>query len=194
MDQIHFANIIPITKCKCYLIFLSCQVSPVEECIGLSCELVLFYRLLKALGASSRTRIYWAGGEPLGKELALQPLTEEFPNLFNKESLATPEELQPFKKKASILAAIDYLVCLNSDVFLQSHGGNFGRVMQVSNKRHHISINSHFSIKTKQNIIAFFTTRSRHLSTHDLGKDSIYSKVEQPKIVTFLNSVTMYQR
>lgn len=86
---------------------------------------------MKALGATERTRIYWAGGEPLGKDLALQPLKKNFPSLFNKENLATPEELEPFKKKASILAAIDYLVCLNSDVFLQSHGGNFGRVMQV---------------------------------------------------------------
>lgn len=88
-------------------------------------------RLLKALGASHRTRIYWAGGEPFGKQLALEPLMAEFPHLYSKDNLATPEELEPFKKKASILAAIDYLVCLNSDVFFQSHGGNFGRVMQV---------------------------------------------------------------
>ncbi len=54
-----------------------------------------------------------------------------FPDLYNKDSLATAEELAPFKNKASSLAAIDYLVCLNSDVFIQSHGGNFGRVMQV---------------------------------------------------------------
>ena len=67
----------------------------------------------------------------MGKQLALAPLMKEFPQLYNKENLATPKELEPFKKKASSLAAIDYLVCLNSDVFLQSHGGNFGRVMQV---------------------------------------------------------------
>lgn len=86
---------------------------------------------MKALGASRRTRIYWAGGEPLGGQAALLPLMDEFPQLFNKENLATPQELQPFKKKASSLAAIDYLVCLSSDVFLHSHGGNFGHVMQV---------------------------------------------------------------
>jgi hypothetical protein len=88
-------------------------------------------RLLKALGASERTRIYWAGGEPLGGQLALEPLLKEFPQLYNKENLASAEELEPFRKKASILAAIDYLVCLSSDVFMQSHGGNFGHVMQV---------------------------------------------------------------
>jgi len=62
---------------------------------------------------------------------------DEFPQVFNKEVLATPEELRPFKSKASSLAAIDYLVCLSSDVFLQSHGGNFGHVMQVNKKRSH---------------------------------------------------------
>lgn len=91
-------------------------------------------RLLKALGASRRTRIYWAGGEPLGGQTALQPLMDEFSQLFSKGNLASPQELEPFKKKASSLAAIDYLVCLSSDVFLQSHGGNFGHVMQVKEK------------------------------------------------------------
>ena len=53
------------------------------------------------------------------------------PQHFNKENLATTQEPKPFKRKASSLAAIDYLVCISSDVFLQSHGGNFGHVMQV---------------------------------------------------------------
>lgn len=89
-------------------------------------------RLLKALGAAESTRIYWAGGEPFGgKEKALEPIRKAFPELHNKDSLATAEELMPFKNKASSLAAIDYLVCLKSDVFLQSHGGNFGHLMHV---------------------------------------------------------------
>lgn len=130
-------------------------------------------RLLKALGASRRTRIYWAGGEPLGKELALQPLRKEFPNLFNKDSLATPQELEPFKNKASSLAALDYLVCLYSDVFLQSHGGNFGRVLQghrafmghrkhiVPNKRQMIS---HFLNSTMPSIEFDETIRALHVN------------------------------
>jgi hypothetical protein len=84
------------------------------------------------LGAAERTRIYWAGGEPFGgKQKALEPIRKAFPELHNKDSLATAEELMPFKNKASSLAAIDYLVCLKSDVFLQSHGGNFGHLMHV---------------------------------------------------------------
>lgn len=113
-------------------------------------------RLLKALGASEGTRIYWAGGEPLGKQLALAPLMKEFPQLYNKENLATPKELEPFKKKASSLAAIDYLVCLNSDVFLQSHGGNFGRVMQ--GHRAYLGHRKHIVPNKRQMILHFLNS------------------------------------
>ncbi|KAB1224770.1 hypothetical protein CJ030_MR1G028620 [Morella rubra] len=87
-------------------------------------------RLLKALGAPRDTRIYWAGGEPLGGNEALLPLTQEFPHLSNKEDLALPGELEAFKNKASVMAAIDYIVCENSDVFMPSHGGNMGHAIQ----------------------------------------------------------------
>ncbi|XP_022866982.1 O-fucosyltransferase 20-like [Olea europaea var. sylvestris] len=87
-------------------------------------------RLLKALGAPKDTRIYWAGGIPLGGKEALLPLKRVFPYLYNKEDLALPEELKPFQKKASLMAAIDYIVSENSDVFLASHGGNMGHAIQ----------------------------------------------------------------
>ncbi|KAL2454217.1 O-fucosyltransferase family protein [Abeliophyllum distichum] len=45
-------------------------------------------RLLKALGAPKSTRIYWAGGSPMGRKEALLPLTREFPQSYNKEDLA----------------------------------------------------------------------------------------------------------
>lgn len=88
-------------------------------------------RLLKALGAPKRARIYWAGGIPLGGKEALQPLTSEFPHFFNKEDLALPGELEPFSKKASLMAALDYIVTENSNVFMPSHGGNMGHALQV---------------------------------------------------------------
>ncbi|EYU27099.1 hypothetical protein ABFS82_02G124400 [Erythranthe guttata] len=87
-------------------------------------------RLLKALGAPKTTRIYWAGGVPLGGKEALTPLTSEFPNFYNKEDLALPGELEPFSKKASLMAAIDYIVSERSDVFMASHGGNMGHAIQ----------------------------------------------------------------
>lgn len=59
------------------------------------------------------------------------PLTREFPYFYNKEDLSLPGELEPFAKKASLLAAIDYIVSKNSDVFMPSHGGNMGRAIKV---------------------------------------------------------------
>ncbi|XP_074570889.1 O-fucosyltransferase 20-like [Curcuma longa] len=87
-------------------------------------------RLLKALGAPPDARIYWAGGEPFGGRDALLPLTRHFPNLFNKDDLALPGELEPFANRSSFLAAVDYVVCEQSDVFLPSHGGNMGHLMR----------------------------------------------------------------
>lgn len=92
---------------------------------------MLLSRLLKALEAPKSAMIYWAGGKPFGGKEALLPLTREFPNLYNKENLALADELKPFSNKSSILAAIDYIVCEQSDVFMPSHGGNMGHVIQV---------------------------------------------------------------
>ncbi|RWV95746.1 hypothetical protein GW17_00041603 [Ensete ventricosum] len=87
-------------------------------------------RLIKALGAPKDARIYWAGGEPFGGPEALLPLITEFPHLYNKENISQPGELERFASKASVLAAIDYIVCEQSDVFMPSHGGNMGHLMQ----------------------------------------------------------------
>ncbi|KAI3826915.1 hypothetical protein L1987_00975 [Smallanthus sonchifolius] len=87
-------------------------------------------RLLKALGAPKTARIFWAGGDPLGGKEVLLPLMKEYPNFYNKEDLALPGELEPFAKKASIMAALDYIVSENSDVFMPSHGGNMGHAIQ----------------------------------------------------------------
>lgn len=92
---------------------------------------VVYFRLLKALGAPRSARIYWAGGQPLGGKEALSPLTREFPHFYNKEGLALPGELEPFANKASFMAAIDYIVSEKSDVFMASHGGNMGHAIQV---------------------------------------------------------------
>lgn len=88
------------------------------------------YRLLKALGAPKTARIYWAGGEPLGGKEALLPLMTHFPNFYNKQDLALPGELEPFRNRASSMAAIDYIICEKSDVFMPSHGGNMAHALQ----------------------------------------------------------------
>ncbi|KAF9597878.1 hypothetical protein IFM89_021963 [Coptis chinensis] len=87
-------------------------------------------RLLKALGAPRYAKIYWAGGPPFGGQEALIPLTREFPHLYNKEDIAFPGELEPFGNRASLMAALDYIVSESSDVFMPSHGGNMGHAIQ----------------------------------------------------------------
>ncbi|KAL4585789.1 hypothetical protein LXL04_010415 [Taraxacum kok-saghyz] len=87
-------------------------------------------RLLKALGVPKTGQIFWAGGNPLGGLDALSPLVKEFPHFYNKEDLGLAKELEPFANKASIMAAIDYIVSENSDVFMASHGGNMGHAIQ----------------------------------------------------------------
>eukprot|EP00253_Pinus_taeda_P032044 PITA_32044 len=134
-------------------------------------------RLLKALGAPSNSRIYWAGGEPLGGKKALEPLMKLFPNLYNKQSLALPGELEPVANRASLLAAIDYIVALNSDVFMASHGGNMGRAIQghraYAGHRKHIIPNKrqmlpHFLDKTLAE--SDFNNIVRHLHNESLGQ------------------------
>ncbi|KAK9995445.1 hypothetical protein SO802_020131 [Lithocarpus litseifolius] len=66
-------------------------------------------RLLKALGAPGSAQVYIAGGEPFGRNKALQPLVAEFPNVVTKEKLAQNEELSQYINKSSALAAIDYI-------------------------------------------------------------------------------------
>ncbi|XP_059644202.1 O-fucosyltransferase 37 [Cornus florida] len=87
-------------------------------------------RVLKALGAPKNARVYIAGGEPFGGTRALQPFEAEFPNLVTKKMLARDGELTPYANRSSVLAALDYIVSLSSEVFVSSHGGNMGRAMQ----------------------------------------------------------------
>nr|XP_043624362.1 O-fucosyltransferase 20-like [Erigeron canadensis] len=87
-------------------------------------------RLLKALGVPKDGQIFWAGGNPLGGSEVLSPLVTAFPNFYSKEDLGLPGELELYAKKASIMAAIDYIVSENSDVFMASHGGNMQHAIQ----------------------------------------------------------------
>ncbi|XP_044489180.1 protein ESMERALDA 1-like [Mangifera indica] len=91
-----------------------CPLTPLE--VGL---------MLRGMGFDKSTHIYLASGKIYNAERTMAPLLEMFPNLLTKETLASDEELAPFKNYSSRMAAIDYTVCLHSEVFVTTQGGNF---------------------------------------------------------------------
>ncbi|KDP38063.1 hypothetical protein JCGZ_04706 [Jatropha curcas] len=91
-----------------------CPLTPLE--VGL---------MLRGMGFDKNTYIYLASGKIYNAEKYMAPLLEMFPNLLTKEMLASEDELAPFKNYSSRMAAIDYTVCLHSEVFVTTQGGNF---------------------------------------------------------------------
>ena len=53
------------------------------------------------------------------------PLRKMFPLLQMKEMLSMPEECAPFKYYSSRMAELDYTICLHSEFFVITQGGNF---------------------------------------------------------------------
>ncbi|XP_071730802.1 O-fucosyltransferase 29-like [Rutidosis leptorrhynchoides] len=84
--------------------------------------------MLRALGFENNTYLYVASGEIYGGDETLKPLRELFPNFYTKEILAG-EELEPFLPYSSQLAAIDYIVCDESDVFVTNNNGNMAKIL-----------------------------------------------------------------
>ncbi|XP_021642767.1 O-fucosyltransferase 31 isoform X2 [Hevea brasiliensis] len=90
-----------------------CPLTPEE--IGL---------LLAALGFSNSTRLYLASHKVYGGEARISTLKQLFPMMEDKKSLASAEELVEVEGKASLLAAVDYYVSLQSNVFISASPGN----------------------------------------------------------------------
>ncbi|XP_047959098.1 O-fucosyltransferase 10-like isoform X1 [Salvia hispanica] len=91
-----------------------CPMTPVE--VGL---------MLRGMGFSKNTPIYLASGRIYKEDTYLEPLRKMFPLLETKWSLATADELASVKGYSSRLAAVDYMLCLYSEVFVTTQGGNF---------------------------------------------------------------------
>ncbi|XP_043691677.1 O-fucosyltransferase 20-like [Telopea speciosissima] len=139
-------------------------------------------RLLKALGAPRNARIYWAGGPPLGGQEALLPLTREFPHFYNKNDLALTGELEPFANKASLLAAIDYIVSENSDVFMPSHGGNMGHAIQ--GHRAYAGHKKYITPNKRQMLPYFLNSSLPHSEFNRIIKDLHHDSLGQPELRT----------
>eukprot|EP00268_Persea_americana_P047259 TRINITY_DN4912_c0_g1_i4.p1 TRINITY_DN4912_c0_g1~~TRINITY_DN4912_c0_g1_i4.p1 ORF type:complete len:572 (+),score=77.09 TRINITY_DN4912_c0_g1_i4:441-2156(+) len=91
-----------------------CPLTPLE--VGM---------MLRGMGFDNTTSVYVASGKIYKEKKYISPLRQLFPLLETKETIASPDELAPFKGHSSRLAALDYTVCLHSEVFVTTQGGNF---------------------------------------------------------------------
>ncbi|KAJ4751846.1 O-fucosyltransferase-like protein [Rhynchospora pubera] len=91
-----------------------CPLTPLE--VGM---------MLRGMGFDNRTMLYVASGKIYNAKKYMAPLRQLFPLLETKETLASADELAPFKRHSSRLAALDYTMCLHSEVFVTTQGGNF---------------------------------------------------------------------
>lgn len=85
--------------------------------------------MLRALDFGSDVHIYVASGQVYGGDQTLSSLRQIFPNIHSKDTLATKEELAPFSLFSSRMAALDFMVCDDSDVFVTNNNGNMARML-----------------------------------------------------------------
>ncbi|KAM7523522.1 hypothetical protein LguiA_013424 [Lonicera macranthoides] len=108
------------------------KINSTEQRIGGFCPLTpkevgIF---LQALGYPASTLIYVAAGEIYGGSTHLSELTSRFPNVVFKEMIATQKELKEFANHATQTAALDYIISIESDVFIPSYSGNMARAVE----------------------------------------------------------------
>uniref|UniRef100_A0A1D1XNQ2 O-fucosyltransferase family protein n=1 Tax=Anthurium amnicola TaxID=1678845 RepID=A0A1D1XNQ2_9ARAE len=107
------------------------DIDPVEQRVKGHCPLTPMEVgiFLSGLGYPSHTPVYIAAGEIYGGDSRMADLQARFPKLMSKEKLASPEELESFTQYASQMAALDYIVSVESDVFVPSYSGNMARAV-----------------------------------------------------------------
>ncbi|MBA0599856.1 hypothetical protein Gorai_006057, partial [Gossypium raimondii] len=78
--------------------------------------------ILHAMGFDNSTRIYLAAGELFGGERFMKPFRDLFPRLENHSSVDSSEELVT-NTQGLLGSAVDYMVCLLSDIFMPTYDG-----------------------------------------------------------------------
>lgn len=85
---------------------------------------------LRALDIDHNIQIYIAAGEIYGGERRMASLAAAYPRLVRKETLLEPSDLRFFQNHSSQMAALDYLVSLESDIFVPTYDGNMAKVVE----------------------------------------------------------------
>lgn len=85
--------------------------------------------MLRGLGFGREVHLYVASGEVYGGDATLAPLRALFPNIHTKETLTSKKELAPFARFSSRMAALDFIVCDESDAFVTNNNGNMARIL-----------------------------------------------------------------
>ncbi|KAL0535623.1 hypothetical protein IC582_029963 [Cucumis melo] len=85
---------------------------------------------LRALDIDPNFQIYIAAGEIYGGKRRMESLAKAYPKLVKKETLLKPSDLSFFQNHSSQMAALDYLVSLESDIFVPTYDGNMAKVVE----------------------------------------------------------------
>ncbi|KAK3012730.1 hypothetical protein RJ639_009563 [Escallonia herrerae] len=85
---------------------------------------------LRALDIDHDIQIYIAAGEIYGGERRMASLAAAYPKLVRKETLLESSDLRYFQNHSSQMAALDYLVSLESDIFVPTYDGNMAKVVE----------------------------------------------------------------
>ncbi|CAN0896253.1 Rhamnogalacturonan I rhamnosyltransferase 1 [Linum grandiflorum] len=85
---------------------------------------------LQALDIDPKIQIYIAAGDIYGGERRLASLREAFPRLVKKETLLPESDLAPFRNHSNQMAALDYHVAIEADIFAPTYGGNMAKVVE----------------------------------------------------------------
>ncbi|XP_020091067.1 uncharacterized protein At1g04910-like [Ananas comosus] len=86
--------------------------------------------VLRALDIDRSVQIYIAAGEIYSGQKRMAALTAAYPNVVRKETILEPSDLRLFQNHSSQMAALDYLVSLESDVFVPTYDGNMAKVVE----------------------------------------------------------------
>ncbi|XP_052188769.1 LOW QUALITY PROTEIN: O-fucosyltransferase 1 [Diospyros lotus] len=78
--------------------------------------------ILHAMGFDNSTKIYLAAGELFGGKRFMKPFRSMFPRLENHSTVDPSEELAE-NTRGLVGSAVDYMVCLLSDIFMPTYDG-----------------------------------------------------------------------